>query len=173
MKTSEDSFWQLLSLFLSSKVLTGFSIIPFDWQLPTFSRFSFLIPLHWPFPSSNTHPKTVAVTERTLSKAQAVGSWAIPPASWKLLKAGNCSVVQWCLPMLQQGKMLQIRMLLWKYRVIGKEAFAIRTKKLTTCQSTVLYKDQQIPPIQNGMHIWTVTLSMLWCLEQSSWVERI
>lgn len=91
VKTNENSFCQVLFLFLSSKVLLGFSIIPFGWQLPTSSCFSFLIPLHQPFPSSNTRWKMVAVTEPAPSKARAAASWVIPPASWKLLKQGTAT----------------------------------------------------------------------------------
>lgn len=36
---------------------------------------------------------------------------------------------------------------------IKREVLAIKTKKLIMCQKTVLYKDKQIAPIQNGMHI--------------------
>lgn len=168
VKTSEDSFSQLLSLFLSSKVLWGFSVIAFDWQLPTFSHFSFLIPLLWAFPSSNRHWKMVAVTEPDPSKGWAVVTWVVPPDSWKLLKQGTATQCSGVFPC--YGAKMNATLEIMN---IKGETFAIKTNKLTKWQETVLHKDKQISPIQYGMHIKTVTSSVLWCLKQSSSVERI
>lgn len=168
VKTSEDSFGQL-SLFLSPKVLSGFChsfwltasyLLPF--LLSHTSPLAFFL-LHWRDGGSNR-----ACSQQGTS----CGQLGDTPASWKLLKQGTATRCSGVFPCYIRVKCCKDGCYCGNtgYR---KGSVCHQDKETNNVPvHTVLYKDKQISSIQNGMHIQTVTFSVLWCLKQSSWVER-